>query len=100
MYIDIYIWKHLEASGAIWKHLESSGGTQETPRRHQEAAKRHRRHPGDTQHAPGGTKSCRGHLEEKCAETILFYSKTLRDRPFCEDGSEVTLTKSAACSQK
>ena len=48
----------------------------------------------------GGAQGARGHLEGKCAKTIVFFCRKWRDRPFRVDGSDPTLTISAACAQK
>ncbi len=58
--------------GGIWKHLKASGGA-------------------------WGSKVL---LEVKSAKTMAFYSQRGRDRAFRVDGSDPTLTISAACAQK
>ena len=86
----------------------------EAPRRHQagkhqaEAPKRlpestqeaPRRHPGGTQGDPGHPGSSRRSWEQKGDKPIVFYHRKWCDRPFRVHGSDVTLTKSAACRQK
>ena len=96
VYIHIYIWKHLKASGAIWTHLELSVGKHQTPDT-QEAP---RRHPEDTQEAPRATNGSREDFDVKCPKTNVFYSKNGAREPFRVDGSDVTLTVPAACAQK
>ena len=103
---------HLVPSGSICAHLEAPtrhpGGIQGAPRRHpgstQEAPRRHpggtQKRPEGTQRHPGGSQGPRAVFDEKCAKTIVFYSKNDASDHFRVDGSDVTLTKSAACAQK
>ena len=49
---------------------------------------------------PGGHLGSQTTLEVKYAKTITFFCRKWRDRPFRVDGSDATLTISAACTQK
>ena len=112
------MWSHLagmfETSEAIWKVPECRGaqeaprrhpgGTQDEHRRHPGNTQRHpgdtQRHPRDTQEAPRGTESSRSHFEVKSNKSYVFYHQKWRERPFYVDGSDLILTKSAACHEK
>ena len=80
------------------------GGPQEVPRDPQEVPRRPpggpQRHPEGAQRLPGDSQGTRVVFDEKCPETIVFYSKSDASNQFRVDGSDVTLTKSAACAQK
>ena len=80
------------------------GGSQEVRWDPKEAARRPpggpQRHPKGAQRHPGGSQRTRGVFDEKCAKSIVFYSKNDASDQFRVDGSDVTLTKSAACAQK
>ena len=61
------------------------------------------RHPGaptKTQRHTGGRRETRGIFEVKCVKTIKFYKKNEVSDNFRVDGSDVTLTKSAAGRQQ
>ena len=57
----------------------------------------------DSGEASGGIRGSRrleAALEAKVLKTIVFYRRKWRERPFRVDGSDLTLTISAACAQK
>ena len=97
--------RHPGASGSIQEApRRSPGEPQDIPRDPQEAARMPpggpQRHSEGAQRHPGGSQRTRGVFDAKCAKTIVLYSKNnVRDH-FRVDGSDVTLTKSAACAQK
>ena len=91
------IWTQRHPGGTQEVFRRPTGSSQEIPRRSQQAP---RRHPGGTQEAPRGTRSTRDAFQVKCAKTIVFYSKNDAGDDFRVDGSDVTITKSAACAQK
>ena len=76
------------------------GGTQEVPRRYpagpQDAPRSTQRHPKGTQRHPGARQETTEVCEVKSIKTIEFYSKNNVSNHFRVDGSDVTLTKSAA----
>ena len=94
-----------------------SGGAHETPTRHP-AGSRHprdtqtapRNDPGDTHKAGRDTQKAHEGTQEagrgpegslrKHAIKLMRFNKKWRERPFRVDGSDVTLTKSAACHGK
>ena len=88
-------WHPGDSQETARRHPGDPEGTQKAPRSHTSAARTH----------PGGTQEAR-HLDNrkgfwsKCNKTMLFYSKTFRKRLFWVGGSDVTLTKCAACKQK
>ena len=88
-------WRRNQKANGTQRHQDTQDAqeTQETPRRP-------RRHPGGTHEAPRGVKSTREAFQVKCAKTIVFYTKNDVGDHFCVDGSDVTLTKPAACAQK
>ena len=49
---------------------------------------------------PGGHLGSQTTLGVKYAKTLVFFCRKWRDRPFRVDGSDATLTISAACAQK
>ena len=58
-------------------------------------------HPGVLWRHLGFPSSHQDHFlgsEEKCAETIVFFCRKWRDRPFRLHGSEATCTKCRACT--
>ena len=78
----------------------SPGGPQETRRRSPGDPKRHPEAPKGTQGNPAGCQEPRRVFEVKCGKTIEFYNKTGESDHFRVDGSDLTLTKSAAGRQK
>ena len=79
-----------EAEEASGRHLETPPDIQEAPRRH----------PGNTQQPPKGTKGSRKVFEVNSIKTIVFYSKKWRGYLFGVRVAKATCTKSAACAQK
>ena len=75
-----------------------------SPRTPQEAARRPpggpQRHPEGAQRHPGASQGTRVVFDKECAETIEFYNENEAREQFRVDGSDVTLTKSAACAEK
>ena len=90
--------------GEIMEEKSCRRGPQDVPKDPQEAARRPpggpQRHPEGAQRHPGDSQRTRSVFDEKCAKTIVFYSKNEASEPFRLDGSDVTLTKSHACAQK
>ena len=90
--------------GGIVEEKSCRRGPQDVPRDPQEAARKPpggpQRHPEDAQRHPGDSQRTRSVFDEKCAKTMMFYSKNEASEPFRLDGSDVTLTKSHACAQK
>ena len=78
------------------KHPGDPRGTQEAPRSSQEAP---RRHPKGTQEAPRGTQEPRDILESECVISYAPAHKSDATDHFRVHGSDVTITKSAACAQ-
>ena len=76
--------------GGIWRHL---GGIWEAPGRHLGGI-------WETLWELGQPGEPRSDVEEKCAETIVFFHGKWRGRPFRVDETSVGVTKSAACQQK
>ena len=58
-----------------------------------------RRHPGGPQEVPGGTKGTRQGFDATCVKTNAMYKEDNASDRFCAEGSDVTLAKSAACTQ-
>ena len=85
--------RHLEGAsgggiigGDIWRYLEGiwevSGGSGKHLGTIWEASGRHLERPGKLLEAVLGLLGSRGVLEQKCAKTIMFYRRKLRDRVF------------------
>ena len=96
--------EHPGAHRRTQEHQGAPSRIQETPRSTQKAPRKHpgctQEHPGGTQETPRGTKGSRKVFEVRCSEAIVFYTEKWRDRPFRVDGSDVTLTVPAGCTQK
>ena len=91
------IWRK-KCPGATWKlRRHSPGGTQEVPRTHPGGAQKH---PEGTQRHQGAHQEARQVCKVKSTKTIRFYCKNDATDHFRVDGSDVTLTVTAACAQK
>ena len=102
-------WRRHQGGGIMEEESckRHQGDIQETPRRHkrhpgdiQETPRGPRRHPGGTQEPPRRPQEAMDILEAKCVKTIVFFSKSGGGEWFRVHGSDVTITKSAACAQK